>query len=106
MDHTAQLTDLEIVEVYKEDKRKGFRLLYRKYSERIFAICRRYSSDREGAMDFFQEAMIKINDKICSVTIKAEGSIYGWMYRVTVNLILDKIRREKKAAESRDSGVL
>ena len=96
MDHTAQLTDLEIVEVYKVDKREGFRLLYRKYSERIFAICRRYSSDREGAMDFFQEAMIKINDKICSVAIKEEGSIYSWMYRVAVNLILDKLRREKK----------
>lgn len=106
MESNAHPTDLEIQEVFHKDRKEGFRLLYRKYSERILSVCRRYSADMEEAMDFFQEAMIKINDKCRSVKIKEEGSLYGWMFRVTVNLIMDKFRRDKKrlAADIREVG--
>lgn len=86
-------TDLEITEAYRKDKKDGFRLLYHKYYERILSVCKRYSAGKGEAMDFFQEAMIKINDKIDSFKPGEEGSLYGWMSRITVNIIVDELRR-------------
>ena len=66
-------TDVEIKETYSKDKKEGFRLLYRKYYEGILSVCKRYSADKGEAMDFFQEAMIKINDKI------GRGRVFVWV---------------------------
>ena len=89
-------TDLEITEAYRKDKKDGFRLLYHKYYERILSVCKRYSADKGEAMDFFQEAMIKINDKIGSFIPGGEGSLYGWMSRITINMIVDELRRRDR----------
>ncbi len=88
--------DSEIKERYLTDRKEGFRLLYQKYSSRIFAVCRRYSADNEEALDYFQEAMLRINHKISSYRHKGEGSLLAWMKRLTVNMILDSIRKSDK----------
>lgn len=89
-------TDREIKEAYLKDKREGFRLLYRKYSDRILSVCKRYSADKGEAMDYFQEVMLKIYDKMGSYRHIGEGSLFRWMSRVAVNFIVDKRRRNEK----------
>lgn len=89
-------TDLEIKETYSKDKREGFRLLYRKYSERILSVCKRYSADKGEAMDYFQEVMLKVYDKMGSYRHTGEGSLSIWVSRVAVNMIVDKRRRNEK----------
>ncbi len=89
----AVSTDREIKETFKKDKEAGFRLLYYKYSGWIMSVCKRYSADNGEAMDFFQEAMIKINDKIGSFKSDREGALKSWITRITTNLILDQFRK-------------
>lgn len=91
--------DLEIKERYLTDRKEGFRLLYGKYSERMLAVCRRYSSDREEALDHFQEAMLRIDRKMGSFEYKGEGSLQRWMTRVAVNMMMDGLRSKKKHQE-------
>lgn len=96
MSNGTDPTDLEIKDTYSMDKREGFRLLYRKYSDRILSVCKRYSADKGESMDYFQEAMLKIYDKMRSYSHDGEGSLFRWISRVTVNMIVDKRRREEK----------
>ncbi len=101
-------SDLEIKEIYKKDNKEGFRLMYHKYADRLYAVCRRYSGDKSCAMDFLQEAMLKINSKMnSSYNYNGEGSLFRWMRAVTVNRILDNLRKQRKFKEIRleDTGI-
>ena len=89
-------TDEIILTQYKKDRREGFRLLYQKYSERILSVCRRYSADDGQAMDYFQDVMLRVNDRLRSYRFKGEGSLLLWLSRVTVNMIVDKMREESR----------
>ena len=95
MIHESEMTDREVVERYKKDRQEGFRLLYCKYADKLLAVCRRYSTDDEIAMDYLHEGMIKIYEKLASFRVREEGSLFRWMSRVTINSIIDSIRRDQ-----------
>ena len=90
------ISDQEIIDRYSKDRQEAFRLLYCKYSDKLLAVCRRYSADDVLAMDYFHEAMIKINDKLSKFKVREEGSLFRWMSRITVNMIIDTIRKERR----------
>ena len=59
-------------------------------------------------MDYFQEAILRINSKInSSYNYNGEGSLFRWMSTVTVNRILDNLRKQNKLKEIRleDTGI-
>jgi len=47
--------------------------------------------DREEAMDVVQEAFVKVHRSLES--FKADATFYTWLYRITVNVCIDVIRR-------------
>lgn len=69
------------------------RRLYDKFSPKLFAVCMRYSNCRDDAQDNFQEAFIKIFQKIDS--FNGKGSFEGWMRRIMVNQCMDKFRKNR-----------
>lgn len=74
--------------------------LFRRYSPRLFALCLRYTRDRNEADDLLQDAFIKIFDKIGSFQWQGNGSLFRWMARVTLNLFFDKARRRRLSRET------
>ena len=46
-------------------------------------------------MDSFQECMMKIDKTINRFRYQGEGSLFRWMWSVSVNMITDKIRKSK-----------
>jgi len=66
---------------------------YQRFSPILFAICKRYADDEDSAKDMFQEAMIKIFQKLAD--FRFEGSLEGWLKRVCVNQCLDALKRSK-----------
>lgn len=60
------------------------------------SVCRRYSTDKSQAMDYFQDAMVRIYRKMNSFKFCDEGSLFRWMSRVAVNLILDSLRIKER----------
>ena len=73
--------------------RKAREELFRRYSPRLFALCLRYSGNRDEADDLLQDAFIRIFDKIGCFHWRGEGSLFRWMVRLTLNLSFDKARR-------------
>ena len=66
---------------------------YQRFSPILFAICKRYAGDEDSAKDMFQEAMIKIFQKLNE--FRFEGSLEGWLKRVCVNQCLDALKKSK-----------
>ena len=67
--------------------------LFRRYGPRLFALCLRYSRDRNEADDLFQDAFIRVFDRIGRFRWQGEGSLFRWMARLTLNMSFDKARR-------------
>lgn len=83
----------------RKDK-KAREELFRRYGPRLFALCMRYSRDRNEADDLFQDAFIKVFDKIGRFRWQGEGSLFRWMTRVTLNMSFDKARRRRLYQET------
>ena len=68
--------------------------LYLRYAGRLHLVCCRYSDTTEAAKDLLHDAFIKAFDKIGGFRPAGEGSLYAWLRKLTVNLALDRIRRQ------------
>ncbi len=78
-----------------DGKRDCQKMLYDKFSSKMFYVCLRYSKSREDAEDVLQEGFIKIFKNIA--IFKLEGSFEGWIRRIMVNCAIDQIRKQKEA---------
>lgn len=98
------LAEEDIVKGCIKQDAKAQRALYEKYSSRMFAVCIRYSRDREDAKDLLQEGFVTLFSKI--ETYSGIGSLEGWMRRIFVNTALMKLRKSdvlKDAADINDA---
>lgn len=88
-----QQSDAELAKSCAKGDRKGQRLLYEKYKEKMFGVAQRYSSSMAQAEDILHDGFIKIFDKIDQFSTK--GSLEGWMRAVMVSVALRTIQKEK-----------
>ncbi len=89
-----QLTEQELIKACRKGDRQAQELLYRRYSPKLFGVCLRYASNRAEAEDFLQEGFIKIFRNLYKY--KPTGSFSAWLYRLMVNVALEKIRQNQK----------
>ena len=87
--------DKVLVARCKEGDRDAFRILVQKYERRIYGIVVGMIRDREEAWDLTQEVFVKVYRHLGS--FEGNSSLYTWMYRITVNLCIDHIRKRKNA---------
>lgn len=66
--------------------------LYERYQSRLFGLCLRYARSEAEALDFLQEAFIKIFRDLKH--FRGDGPLEAWMCRVTVNTAISKLRRK------------
>lgn len=76
----------------KKGDAKAQETIYRLFSNKLFAVCLKYSNNYENAQDTLQDGFITIFDKIRQ--FKSEGSFEGWMRRIMVNTALLKYRKQ------------
>lgn len=74
--------------------------LYKRYSGKMMAVCRRYAGNKQEAEDFLQESFIKIFEKLH--TFNHAGSLEGWVRRIVMHTSLNKLRSRKLYADIPD----
>jgi len=87
-------TDEELVREARRGSHAAFEALVRRYAERSFRAAYRVLRDPEQAADVLQEALIKAYKGLDQ--FESRSSFYTWLYRITVNLALDRRRRAKR----------
>ena len=66
--------------------------IYRLFAGKLFALCLKYSRDRQEAEDNLQDGFITIFNKVGQ--FKNKGSFEGWMKRIIINTALQKYRNK------------
>jgi len=89
----VDLDDLTLVNRCKEGDQQAFRLLVKRYERKVFSVAFGMLKDREEALDVSQEAFVKVHRYLGD--FKGDSSFYTWLYRITRNLAVDRIRSRR-----------
>ena len=85
--------DRELVRQAQRGSHAAFEELVRRHSERAFRAAYRIVRDEELARDVVQEALIKAYRGLRN--FESRSAFYTWLYRIVVNLALDRKRRDR-----------
>ena len=89
----AREDTVRLVGRLKAGDETAFEELVGTYRERLYRVAWRILRDDESAEDAAQEAFIKVYRHIGR--FEGRSSLYTWMYRITVNIALNKLKRDK-----------
>jgi RNA polymerase sigma factor (sigma-70 family) len=85
------LSEEELIKRCKRKDRAAQKLLFDKYSAKMFGVCKRYVKNQEDAEDVLVEGLFKVLTKIDKYSNK--GSFEGWIRRILVNESLMHLRK-------------
>jgi RNA polymerase sigma-70 factor (ECF subfamily) len=84
--------DLTLVQRVRTGDQRAFKLLVERYQRKVFSVALGMLKDKEEARDVAQEAFVKVYRYLDH--FKGDASFYTWLYRITVNICIDAIRRK------------
>jgi RNA polymerase sigma-70 factor (ECF subfamily) len=95
----SELTEAEAIRRAQAGDAEGFEHLYRLHSRRVHALClRMLKGNASEAEDLTQEAFLRMFRKIGS--FRAESAFSTWLHRITVNIVLMRLRKKTVAEMS------
>ena len=86
-------SDLELVELFQNGNETAFNELVGRYQEKIYWIARRFVNDHDQADDIVQEVFIKVYSALKN--FRGDSGVYTWLYRITVNVALNALRKQR-----------
>lgn len=86
--------DAALVERSQQGDEEAFTQLVQKYQSRVVHLAYSVVRDVEDAVDVAQEAFIKVHRNLKG--FRGKSSFYTWLYRVTINLAIDRGRKRKR----------
>ena len=89
-----QKTDLELVEEFTNGNTLAFEELISRYEEKAYNLANRFTRNREDAEEVLQDVFTTVYRKIGS--FEGKSSFSSWLYRVTVNAALMKLRKRRQ----------
>lgn len=90
----------ETIRLAQQGDATAFEAIYRLHSGRVHALCLRMLRDPVEAEDLTQETFLQLFRKIH--TFRGESAFSTWLYRLTANLVLMRLRRKKPISTSLD----
>ena len=103
-DAGAAASDAEAVERARNGDHAAFRVLVERYQGRVFGLALRVLRDEEQARDVVQDAFLKVYGSLDR--FEGRSGFYTWLYRIAMNLCLDRKRRERGQRAVRDEDAL
>lgn len=102
-DAMSDATDEELLAAYAAGRVEAARELTARLAPRVFAhAARMLGADRAEAEDVTQEALLKLW-RIAPDWRAGEAQVTTWLYRVTANLCIDRMRRRRRAGPALDA---
>lgn len=84
----------ELVQLLKHGEEGAFEQIFHKYQEQVYNITYRMMGNPQEAEDMTQEAFLRVFQKIRQ--FKGKSAFSTWLYRLTVNLCQDRLRKLHK----------
>src|SRR5499427_4260456 len=94
----AALTEAEAIRLAQSGDAAAFEFLYQLHGRRVYALCLRMVGNPADAEDLMQEAFLQLFRKIG--TFRGESAFSTWLHRMTVNVVLMRLRKKSLPAAS------
>lgn len=102
MDSTPTTADVAAwIALARAGDHAAYERIYRAHVGRVFALCLRLSGDRGRAGELAQDAFVLAWQKLS--LLRADEAFASWLYRLTTNVVLMNMRRDKRWNE-REAG--
>ncbi|MDG1482975.1 MAG: sigma-70 family RNA polymerase sigma factor [Myxococcota bacterium] len=96
--------DHELVRASIEGDGMAYRCLVERYQGRIYAVIYGMVRNREDARELSQDAFVKAYKNLSR--FRLESSFYTWLCRISMNVAIDHLRRQKlRRTEEFDEGI-
>ena len=86
------MTEAEAIRLAQLGDAVAFEFLYGLHSRRVYALCLRMVGNPTDAEDLAQEAFLQLFRKIG--TFRGESAFSTWLHRMTVNVVLMRLRKK------------
>lgn len=93
-------TDAELVEASLAGDRAAFDAIVERHRRQVYRLCYRFAGNHEDASDLAQDVFIRAYRGL--KTFKADASLGTWLYRIGVNVCLNKVASRRIAPEALD----
>jgi len=89
-----EISDGEIILLFKSDKQKSFSLLVNRYKERLYWHIRKILLSHEDTDDVLQNVFLKVWTSLKD--FNSNSKLYTWLYRIATNEALNLIAERKR----------
>lgn len=90
----ADLSDEQLIELYRQGHHAVFETLIRRYRLELFHFLVRFLNNRVAAEDVFQEAFLQVH--LSADTFDTERRFKPWLFTIAANKARDHMRRESR----------
>ena len=90
----TQAVDSKVIESAQAGDRHAMGLIYKNYSQAVYALLYRMVWQKETAQELMQDTFIDVMTKLSSY--RADANLYAWIRKVAVNNCLMHFRKNKK----------
>src|SRR5713226_6209748 len=91
-------TDAELVEACLGGRRDAFDTIVERHRRRVYQLCYRFVGNHEDASDLAQDVFIRAYRGLR--TFKRQSSLGTWLYRIGVNVCLNRVSTKTPKPES------
>src|SRR5262249_2501520 len=88
--------DRQLVEDARRGDQAAFRALVERHQRKVYAMALSMLRDADAARDVVQDAFIKAYQHLPD--FQGQSGFYPWLYRIAMNLCIDRARRDKRFA--------
>lgn len=96
----SELTDAQLIDRYLDGDKRAFGELVRRYQNYVYNLAFRLSGNAADAEDLTQEVFLMLMRKVSQW--RREAKFSTWLYRVTANLCLDRLRGVRESVSLDD----
>ena len=96
----ANPTDAELVQASLAGDRDAFGAIVERHRRQVYRLCYRFTGNHEDASDLAQDVFIRAYRGLH--TFQATASFATWLYRIGVNVCLNKVSLKRGTSEALD----
>lgn len=85
--------EIELIKGCRAGKESARQQLYTLYSNRMLAICYRYTGDIDVAHDVLHDGFVRIFTRF---SFRGESSLSTWITKIMISQAIDYLRKEKR----------